>query len=619
MRKLLELDTYFPTGEPTVQVVMSVGRDGRRLFEKNAFDRSAASPALDYIRTVQPEDGCTIILVNAMGAFEAYDDNRNGDSFPNYVVNKGRRASCGHPGCQGPAWVGEDEVLSKHFKSFMKAHFFEHHKNKDPEKAFGNVMQAFWNDRMQRVELLLRLFNAKNKKLADRIKAGEYPAVSMGCRVPYDVCNVCGHHAPTRAEYCVHAREKLRQVMPDGVKVCVHNPRPDFFDISGVWRPADPTGFTMKKVANHALWEGWSAQAGEELDAHDAKVAEAKKFSEIRKRILGRAMATRSSNTIVDKFQPVAKAEALSEGPKSDKAIAAIAEHPLAKAAAALYDCGVLLSASDITRVLYKQSGISPTSRELDVVVAAQPLFDDLVVYDPSLREKFASILDLQGAREKTAGLGNYILSKMSPDGIAAGFHATSPPKTDLFTMTDPMTGHQYQTTRGAAQAAKWEVRKDALLKSLLLSGAYGLGLRASGISGRIGMPLTAVASGLAGYGTYRAGQEFFRPMRNPSYVTDQGVRVPGNTEFVKASAVTEPKIWMKYARDFYERTGDVVDPIDHLTNQIVSGNPNSSLSQFFGASSEARVNALAKCATTADNELDLGTIGQFLVEITMY
>ena len=82
MDKLLDFDERFPkTGEPTVQLVAFDNLRGGLTIEKRAFSEGH-SPLYDFLKTVKPEAGCSFILVNALGAYEFYDDNRNGDGFP---------------------------------------------------------------------------------------------------------------------------------------------------------------------------------------------------------------------------------------------------------------------------------------------------------------------------------------------------------------------------------------------------------------------------------------------------------------------------------------------------------------------------------------------------------
>lgn len=167
--KIITLEERFYTGEPTVQLVSTLGRDGRALREKTSLHMSKTagqSPAMDFIRNVQPEPGKTIVLVIGLGDHETYGPNRNGDGFPSESV---------------PGKISPDQVLTKHFQSYDNAHVFEHHVNHDPEKAIGKVIKAFWNPHMRRVEVLESFDHDKAPHLLEKITAGQYPSKSMGC------------------------------------------------------------------------------------------------------------------------------------------------------------------------------------------------------------------------------------------------------------------------------------------------------------------------------------------------------------------------------------------------------------------------------------------------------
>jgi hypothetical protein len=177
VRKLIELDEFFPkTGEATVQPVLLWG-NGRRIDTSRITKH--ASAALDYIKSVMPEPGKTILLLNAMGAEETYGPNRNGDGFPEHPVPaRGKVASTGR------RWFIEPgQELTKHYQSFETnpAHAFKHHANRDPAKASGVVKKAFWNPRMHRVELLIAVDDDKDPEWVKRASDGEFVPVSMGC------------------------------------------------------------------------------------------------------------------------------------------------------------------------------------------------------------------------------------------------------------------------------------------------------------------------------------------------------------------------------------------------------------------------------------------------------
>lgn len=226
-------------------------------FEKNASVlefRSKLHPRIqDFVRAIRPTGAGVYVLVNAMGAGEYWGSNVNGDLFPekalihsppdweNLLVYPDRAREV------GMAWPYG-------YPTFMGAYPYKHHVNKDPSRAFGRVELATWNPKMHRVELVVYLdralcaqFDATD--VINRIDNGEYPDVSMGCKVPYDVCTICEHRSKTPDDYCVHAKNMMNMILPDGRKVAVRNDFPRFFDISFVFIGADKTAKTMAKLA----------------------------------------------------------------------------------------------------------------------------------------------------------------------------------------------------------------------------------------------------------------------------------------------------------------------------------------------------------------------------------
>lgn len=236
MNKIVHLDTYFPTGELTVQPVVLWSR-GKSFIEPIT---KHASVGVDYFKSIQPIPGHSIVYVLAVSAWERYGENRNGDGFPD------------QPYRPLDGGITEDQVLTKHYHSFETlGNVFMHHANSDPEKSVGKVMKAFWNDSMKRVELLLDVDNAKTPNIAERIKSGEFPAVSMGTRVPWDVCvlpetlvrTATGHKAIKDIEI----GEEVRTHTGSLKRVTAHYTREteeDLFTVtaSGIAHPITATG-----------------------------------------------------------------------------------------------------------------------------------------------------------------------------------------------------------------------------------------------------------------------------------------------------------------------------------------------------------------------------------------
>lgn len=567
MDKLLEFDERFPkTGEPTVQLVAFDNLRGGLTIEKRAF-AEGSSPIYDFLKTVQPEAGCSFILVNALGAYEYYDDNRNGDGFPAQPYKVGQLATCGHAECSKSmeGWVSEPETLIHHYPSFEKhGGIYKHHVNKDPSKSLGYIQKAVWNHHMRRVELLLKLVNSRDPQIAQRIGDGDFPAVSMGCHVRWDVCTICGHRAPTRAQYCEHALRSLRKVLPDGRKVAVLNPSPKFFDISFVFRPADPTGWMLKKVAEHGGPFQASAELGEAIQSHEGRAYEIRSAAEK----IAQELSTpygREAERIVREWP------AMSESIKEVLASAGVRP-----ALSSLAYAGVPLSTGEVIELFAKCANISASEDSVNRLVALEPVLTEIVARYPTLEEKLASLVTpsiddvkpgllrkLATWIEKRGGILDFLKQKAFapsdfdlPIGPGAAYRAYEPAKTDLLTMTHPVTGEQYQTTRGAAMEAGNRDAKAELIGTALAGTLYAGALR------KVFGPessLVTVPLGLgAGYLTQKKLREMDPVYRNPYYMTDQGIPVSGGTPFVKASSLRlrPTDVLHKTAFDYVERTG---------------------------------------------------------------
>ncbi len=194
----------------------------------------------DYIRAMKTELDKMYILVNALSAGEYYGPNRNGDYMAESVLQK----------------------YHKHFED--QGHVYKHHKNKDPKIALGKVLFSHYNPNMHRVELVCELNANKDEAFINRIERGEYPAVSMGMRTPYDECSICHNKAKSLPQYCKHLKYEMGRTYSDGRRVMAINPAAKFFDISFVMIGADPTAGVMKKLAGLDIVRS-SAQLGEEF------------------------------------------------------------------------------------------------------------------------------------------------------------------------------------------------------------------------------------------------------------------------------------------------------------------------------------------------------------------
>lgn len=154
------------------------------------------------------------LRVRAVSAGEYYGDNKNGDWFP-------------------------EIELKKTYKTFLTGHVFKNHENKDPAAAIGEVLDSEWDDGMKCVCLVIKIDRKIAPSIVRAIEKGYMTDVSMGCRVPYSVCSICGNKARNPKEYCEHIKLLRRKILPDGRKVFEINIQPKFHDISIVLSGAE--------------------------------------------------------------------------------------------------------------------------------------------------------------------------------------------------------------------------------------------------------------------------------------------------------------------------------------------------------------------------------------------
>jgi hypothetical protein len=211
-------------------------------------------PIQDWLGTYKSDARKIAILVNALGASEFWGQNVNGDIFPEGALIHDCRC---HPNEQHPIDDFTGKVVPPYgYWTFLNAFPYVHHRNKDPTRAFGNVVVTCWNPTMRRVELVVLIdrhlaMQHDAQHIVDRIDRGDYPDVSMGCRVPYDICTICGHKSKTRNDYCSCIKNiGMGKILDDGRQIGVINTYPRFFDISFVFIGADKTAKMMCKLGS---------------------------------------------------------------------------------------------------------------------------------------------------------------------------------------------------------------------------------------------------------------------------------------------------------------------------------------------------------------------------------
>lgn len=545
--KILTYEGHFEaTDEPRLQIV-----DRRDL---HMFGKYASEDVRGFMSKVEPVPGKTTLLVLAMSAGEHYGPNRNGDGFSERPVQR-----------DGAWLVRPGQELPKHYQTFENGHVFRHHINKDPAKAIGEILKAFYNEIMHRVELLIQVDNKKGGHMVSQVEDGQFPGVSMGCRIPFDVCSVCGNKAPTRAEYCQHVngldpRYGMNRLLEDGQRCFVWNPDPFFFDLSEVFRPADRIGYTLQKVAYTQPYEvKLSVDLGSRADELGQKAATLDKVSIIDKTFRGIVTDPEVGSTMspaelraLDEFVHGVVQKAAASMPMIDvPTLAKLADHPFPVVFSTMNALGMVPSTKEAFVMTCLQDGVNPPIEAIEAVGLAQGKVaaalaecpeildhvDDLLVLDERLiDEKVAKIL--LPWREKRALYKEYLARQHLPESYGSIFSGIlgfdpnqayfEPTQTPLH-YQDPTTGRVYQTTRRVAEKTDWANTKKELMEGAGLAGLLGAGVKTL-TANKKWRWLTAPAWLGAGL----LGSHIYRRQKMPDVKTLEGVDVPANVEFVE-------------------------------------------------------------------------------------
>ena len=540
--KIILLDERFSTGEPTVQPVVLWGLRGKPCYEPLSKEASA-SPAHDYIRSVTPVPGRTIVLVIGLGSYEWYGLNRNGDGFPEQPYKMGVEPRCGC--CSNKkrdAWILPSECIQHHYQTYEQGNVFRHHVNKDPNKRIGRILKAFWNPFMHRIEILEDIENSKAPDLVEQISDGQFPAKSMGCRIKFDVCTDCGHMAPTRKHYCDHLKWAMGQLNPStGMRNGALNPSPRLFDSSWVIRPADRCGFMLQKVAMPYEVQGFDASTmGELVDDLNHKAAAARKLADMDKVVRGYPAAVISSpeGSLAQQYCKTTLPTAIDHTSQLSRGdLKELTPYRLADTLAALSRAGIILTTPEFVQLFIEKAvpGTVIPPHVLENLTALQAEIFELLGQRPSLINELSSTVETDEPQhqvaldktiapmlEKRSTMSEYLQRRMTPGFMTHGDRPTS----DLMEVVDPTSGHVYQTTRGASNAARDELDKNKLLRLAggagLLAGAYKVLKSMPGRAKLLGLPLGATGAYL--------GRSAFK--KDPVYETTSGETVPYLTEF---------------------------------------------------------------------------------------
>ncbi len=180
---------------------------------------ASAKELLQFERT----PGQTDLHIIALGAYEGTGFNRNGDAF------------------------SEEDCKNYHhlFKQAGRA-VHRHHKNKPSDPKYGVIKASAYNEPMKRIELIVGLDNDKCADILEEQEKKGYTSWSMASKQAYDECTWCNHKAKTDKDRCEHIPSQIGEINKRGEMCGMRNPRPKWFEMSYVGRPADRIGMSLK-------------------------------------------------------------------------------------------------------------------------------------------------------------------------------------------------------------------------------------------------------------------------------------------------------------------------------------------------------------------------------------
>ena len=229
---------------------LSLSLESESEFIKTASKRDLPKEVDEAIKNMKRKEGHSYVLTTAMGDGETWGANKNGDYFPYDALMGLQNTKVDGEETEKDERLNVDQAAKARYKTFEDAHFFHHHKNKiEHDPAFGYVEKAIWNPKMRTVLLIIGVDRKKDPETAEMIDRNQLLAVSMGAKLPWDRCSICGSKHKTLLQYCPHLKYNMGQILPDGRRAYAENLFPRFFDISKVTRPAFLAGMQLEKVA----------------------------------------------------------------------------------------------------------------------------------------------------------------------------------------------------------------------------------------------------------------------------------------------------------------------------------------------------------------------------------
>lgn len=314
------------------------------LINPDVLEKTAgvSDDIISFLENLVPKPNHSYALVNALSGGQHWGSNLNGD------------------------WFDEDELIKYHKTFEALGHVYELHQNKDPKKSMGKVLHAYYNPNMHRVELIIELNNDRASKVLDKIRGGDLLATSMGTRVSYEKCSICGHISKTLSQRCEHLKNKMNFIYPDGRKVFAYNYAPKFFDISIVRIPADKTSRIVRMIRLDESPDGSGRKLvifEKKLDSNQKnpynKVATLEANADITKEIPAKLESSEAAATPKELAQLIKKR-------LSDDVLYKLSEYPLEDTMSAMLALRIMPSPKDFQKLALLSFGEKEIAEKFD-------------------------------------------------------------------------------------------------------------------------------------------------------------------------------------------------------------------------------------------------------------
>lgn len=258
--------------------------EGAEVLEVKSSAKRVKTASLDKMsdfHDYRTDDGYLYVRIRAISSRV----NKNNDGWPAVELAGGpeqweKISSQRESGSGFTVEASKDHKFG--FSTFMgKPNFIDHH-NSDPKRARGVVVDSklnvldnktasegddYWGGREGRidsehlpateVELLIEVDAESFPKYAKAIVDGDLDGFSMGCDVEYSKCSHCGNKATNPDDYCSHivmkgADHRVESGEHAGKTASSYENcyGISFFEISGVFDPADETALAREVVAS---------------------------------------------------------------------------------------------------------------------------------------------------------------------------------------------------------------------------------------------------------------------------------------------------------------------------------------------------------------------------------